>query len=180
MHVQGTLHKLQEILRLFNSGPKFGIPWPCYRGHLGPLGPKLEKESENEFPGPRGPRTHFPTLFRTLGPEGPNDPSSRQTFSQPEISKKSQRSPPALGSLKAGKKHGETKLSTSAIAALSSKMALTGQKIVMVDMGSASLSSIAISTVWGGWSQSFSLKILSSCCRGGGGRYFQLPEEKAI
>ena len=26
-----------------------------YRGHLGPPGPKLEKESENEFPGPLGP-----------------------------------------------------------------------------------------------------------------------------
>ena len=31
-----------------------GIAWPCYRGHLGPPGPKLEKESENEFPGPLG------------------------------------------------------------------------------------------------------------------------------
>ena len=26
-----------------------------YRGHLGPPGPKLENESENEFPGPLGP-----------------------------------------------------------------------------------------------------------------------------
>ena len=26
-----------------------------YRGHLGPPGPKLEKESENEFPGPLSP-----------------------------------------------------------------------------------------------------------------------------
>ena len=23
---------------------RFGIPWPCYRGHLGPPGPKFEKE----------------------------------------------------------------------------------------------------------------------------------------
>ena len=98
-----------------------------YRGHLGPLGPKLEKESENDFPGPlgpgaprpRGPKsrnrirkrvkidcfltilplfrlrfrlfwawgqeapgTHFPTLFLTLGPEGPNDPCSRARESQ--------------------------------------------------------------------------------------------------
>ena len=27
-----------------------------YRGYLGPLGPKWQKESENEFPGPVGPR----------------------------------------------------------------------------------------------------------------------------
>ena len=27
-----------------------------YRGHLGSPGPKLEKESKNEFPGPLGPR----------------------------------------------------------------------------------------------------------------------------
>ena len=26
---------------------------PCYRGHLGPSGPKSEKQSENGFPGPR-------------------------------------------------------------------------------------------------------------------------------
>ena len=37
------------------GGHKVGIPWPCYRGHLGPSGPKSEKESENEFPGPFGP-----------------------------------------------------------------------------------------------------------------------------
>ena len=35
-------------------GGRIGIPWPCYRGHLGPSGPKLEKESENKFPGPLG------------------------------------------------------------------------------------------------------------------------------
>ena len=73
------------------------IPWPCYRGHLGPPGPKLEKESENDFPGPLGPRaqkinnrveksqngwkpvnfTLFRLCFRLFGPrgreEGPND-----------------------------------------------------------------------------------------------------------
>ena len=27
--------------------------------------------------GPRGPGIHFPTLFATLGPKGPNDPCSR-------------------------------------------------------------------------------------------------------
>ena len=32
-----------------------GIPWTCYRGHLGPSGPKLERKSETEFLGPLGP-----------------------------------------------------------------------------------------------------------------------------
>ena len=31
-----------------------GIPWTCYRGHLGLSGPKLQIESENEFPCPFG------------------------------------------------------------------------------------------------------------------------------
>ena len=35
--------------------PKLGIPWTCYRCHLGPSGPKLQTESENEFLGPLGP-----------------------------------------------------------------------------------------------------------------------------
>ena len=33
----------------------FRITWTCYRSHFGPSGPKLEKESENGFPGPLGP-----------------------------------------------------------------------------------------------------------------------------
>ena len=32
-----------------------GNPWTRYSGHLGPSGPKSEKESVNEFPGPVGP-----------------------------------------------------------------------------------------------------------------------------
>ena len=32
--------------------------------------------------GRQGPGTHFPTLVVTLGPKGPNDPCSRQKFSQ--------------------------------------------------------------------------------------------------
>ena len=35
---------------------RVGIPWICYRGRLGPSGPKLEKESENEFLDPLRPR----------------------------------------------------------------------------------------------------------------------------
>ena len=36
-------------------GSSIAKTFACYRGHLGPSGPKLEKESENEFPGPLGP-----------------------------------------------------------------------------------------------------------------------------
>ena len=35
--------------------PKFAKTFARYRGHLGPPGPKLKKESENEFLGPLGP-----------------------------------------------------------------------------------------------------------------------------
>ena len=35
---------------------RVGIPWICYRGRLGPSAPKLEKESENEFPSAPGPK----------------------------------------------------------------------------------------------------------------------------
>ena len=34
-----------------------GIAWTCYRGYLGPSCPKLEKESENEFPGTEKSKT---------------------------------------------------------------------------------------------------------------------------
>ena len=32
-----------------------GNPWPCYRGHLGFSGRKLQIEFENGFPGPPSP-----------------------------------------------------------------------------------------------------------------------------
>ena len=32
----------------------FGNPWPCYRGHLGLSGRKVQVEFENGFPGPLG------------------------------------------------------------------------------------------------------------------------------
>ena len=41
----------------------FQLFWLFFNSVFGSLGP--------------GPRTHFPTLFPTLGPEGPNDPFSR-------------------------------------------------------------------------------------------------------
>ena len=60
-----------EAHNIFRGGPKcdvlgggqkvyvekvyVGKPWPCYRGHLGPSGRKLQIESEKGFPGPPGP-----------------------------------------------------------------------------------------------------------------------------
>ena len=75
-------------------GQIFGIPWPCYRGHLGPSGPKLEIESENVFPGREGPKkskteskksqidcfstilTLFRLHFRLFGPRGREAPGT--------------------------------------------------------------------------------------------------------
>ena len=37
------------------SDPILAKTFARYRGHFGPSGPKLQKESENEFPGPLGP-----------------------------------------------------------------------------------------------------------------------------
>ena len=39
----------------FWRGGRVGNPWPCYRGHLGLSGRKLQIEFENGFPGPPGP-----------------------------------------------------------------------------------------------------------------------------
>ena len=63
----------------------------------------------------------------------------------------------------------KTKLSTSTIAALFSTMALTSQRIAVVEMGLARFSSVSVS--------SLALKILFSCCLGGGGssRFFSAP-----
>ena len=70
---------------------------------------------------------------------------------------------------------GETKVSTSTAAALFSKMALTGQRIAMVDMVSHFLQHFHVYRR-GGWSQSLPLKIFFSCSLGGGGgRYFSVP-----
>ena len=71
---------------------------------------------------------------------------------------------------------GEIKVSTSTVAALFSKMALTGQRIAMVDMVFLVLQHFHINRR-GGWSQSSPLKILFSCSLGGGGggRYFSVP-----
>ena len=41
--------------RLMHKQARVGIFWPCYRGHLGPSGPKVAKRARNEFPGPLGP-----------------------------------------------------------------------------------------------------------------------------
>ena len=74
-------------------------------------------------------------------------------------------------------KHGltsarEMKVPTSTVAALFSKIALTGQRIPMVDMVLL-VFFISISKIkTGGWSQSFPLKIFFACSLGGGGRYF--------
>ena len=77
----------------------FGNPWPCYRGHLGLSGRKLQIEFENGFPGPPGPGAQkckteskksqnrlffnyfdsFSTLFWTFWapkPKGPGNPFS--------------------------------------------------------------------------------------------------------
>ena len=39
--------KMPEFPRKERFSPNFRIPWTCYRGNLGPSGPKLERESEN-------------------------------------------------------------------------------------------------------------------------------------
>ena len=71
---------------------------------------------------------------------------------------------------------GEIKISTSTVAALFSKMALTGQRIAIVDMVSLVFFFQNFHTYRrGGWNQSFTLKIFFSCSLGGGGRYFSVP-----
>ena len=67
---------------------------------------------------------------------------------------------------------GEMKVSTSTVAALFSKMALTGQRIAMVDMVLLVFFQHVHIYCRVGWSQSFPLKIFFSCSLGGGGRYF--------
>ena len=55
-------------------------------------------------------------------------------------------------------------------------MALTGQRIAMVDMGLLVFLQHFHIYRRGGWSQSFTLKIFFSCSLGGGGgRYFSVP-----
>ena len=44
---------VQTLLPLLSM--EFSVAWPCYRGHLGPSGRKLQIEFENGFPGPLGP-----------------------------------------------------------------------------------------------------------------------------
>ena len=66
------------------------------------------------------------------------------------------------------------KVSTSTVAALFSKMALTGQRIAMVDMVLLVFQHFLVSRRVG-WSQSFALKISFSCSLGGGGSYFSVP-----
>ena len=56
-------------------------------------------------------------------------------------------------------------------------MALTGERIAMTDMVLLVFPAIFISTVGGGWSQTFALKMFFSCPLRGGGRYFQFPVE---
>ena len=73
-----------------------------------------------------------------------------------------------------GSPSGEIKVSTSTVAARFSKMALTGQRIAMVDMDLQVFPAFPYLPE-GGWSQSFPLKIFFSCSLGGGGRYFSAP-----
>ena len=40
---------------IFSFCRSVGNPWPCYRGHLGPSGRKLQMEFESGFPGSPGP-----------------------------------------------------------------------------------------------------------------------------
>ena len=72
---------------------------------------------------------------------------------------------------------GEIKVSTSTAAALLSKMALTGQRIAMVDMVLLVFLACHIYRRGGFWHQSFTLKIFFSCFLGGGGgcKYLQFP-----
>ena len=58
---------------------------------------------------------------------------------------------------------GEIKVSTSTVAVPFSKMALTGQRIAMVDMVFASFACPYLLYDRGGWSQSFPVKIFFSC-----------------
>ena len=56
------------------------------------------------------------------------------------------------------------------------KMALTGQRIAMVDMVFPVLQHFHVYRR-GGWSQTLPLKIFFSCSLGGGGRYFSVPRK---
>ena len=81
------------------SWSRLGNAWPCYRGHLGPSGPKLQVDSEfeNGFPGPfwaPGPKkskteskksqnrlfstilTPFRLRFGLFGPRGTEGPGT--------------------------------------------------------------------------------------------------------
>ena len=68
-------------------------------------------------------------------------------------------------------------MSTSTVVALFSKMALTGQRVAMVDMVFLVLLQHFHIYRRGGWSQSLPLKIFFSCSLGGGGRYFSVPSK---
>ena len=68
------------------------------------------------------------------------------------------------------------KLSTSTVAALFSKMALTSQRIAMVDVVFLVFTAFPYIYRRGGWRQSLPLKNFFSCSLGGGGgRYFSVP-----
>ena len=68
---------------------------------------------------------------------------------------------------------GEMKVSTTTVAALFSRMALTGQRLAMVDMVLLVFPAFPYYRRVA-WSQSFPLKVFFSCCLGGG-RYFSVP-----
>ena len=115
-----------------------------------------------------------PAPYRGLsGPQGPKCRKNLECLTGPvawdpeKVSEQSGDSPKTLHT-------GEIKVSTSTVAALFSKMALTGQRIAMVDMVLLFFQLFHIYRR-GGWSQSFPLKIFFSCSLGGGGRYFSVP-----
>ena len=54
MTARMPVRQRRETLRC-HSNVNVGLPWPCYRGHLGPSGRKLQIEFEIQFPGPLGP-----------------------------------------------------------------------------------------------------------------------------
>ena len=70
---------------------------------------------------------------------------------------------------------GEMRVSTSTVVAVFSKMALTGQRIAMVDVVLLGFSSISISIVGLDGAQSFPLEMFFSCSLGAGCRYFSVP-----
>ena len=72
-------------------------------------------------------------------------------------------------------KAAKIQISTSTVAALFSKVAVTGHRITMVDMGLASFCQHFHIYRTGGWSQGFGLKIFFSYSLDDGGRYFSVP-----